>query len=152
MITLDSHPSAPKVVIWIALPSTRWEGSSFDTATEMGASWEAPLRDLAAACEAANTRYGYIQTDKELAVCIFCLKGENWTTEFMSIPMSIREPDALTADLALWWLCMLGLSKQGFELTTPEETAPIDQWIHTRDDDSGGWWWQNVYSLREDLA
>ncbi|KAI0008206.1 hypothetical protein F4779DRAFT_618868 [Xylariaceae sp. FL0662B] len=74
-------------------------------------------------CRAANTPYGYIQTDQELVACYFKKHAESEISEggvkrdkfdvyVMPIPWSSHGPTVLTTDLGLWWLCMKALSPQ----------------------------------------
>lgn len=122
--------------------------SNFDVGAPLEESKKAPFRQLANVCERAKTRYGYIQTDQELVICRFCLEDDEWRVEIMPDPMSRQGLLALTSDLALWWLCMLGLSKEDFKLTIPHETLTIDMWGQV-DDGNGSWFWRHVYSQRE---
>ncbi|KAI0391759.1 hypothetical protein F5Y17DRAFT_468004 [Xylariaceae sp. FL0594] len=94
--------------------------------------WEPwPLRQLAQACVLAKTRYGYIQTEEEVTVCCFSsVEGDKKLKAFiMPIPLTRHGASVLTADLALWWLCMLAMSSpKNREIQTEEEMIKINDW------------------------
>ncbi|CAH0045210.1 unnamed protein product [Clonostachys solani] len=89
-----------------------------------------PARQLLAICKVAGTRYGYIQTDMELVVCRFTKNvDEEWKVAMMPIPVTTSGAGALTADLALWWICMLAISSPTSSAIVPEgEVVEIDRW------------------------
>lgn len=73
------------------------------------------LSQLAHFYKAANTPYGYIQTDKELVACWFKRDGDpdkDYKVYVMAIPWSSYGTRRLTTDLGLWWLCMKALSPE----------------------------------------
>ena len=87
---LDDFP-LPTLVIGLARPSSRWSGGQLarqlDHASD-AALW--PLRQLANLYKASQTRYGYIQTDEEMTVCLFSKDGNEgdatWTAAIMPVP------------------------------------------------------------------
>ncbi|CAH0019005.1 unnamed protein product [Clonostachys rhizophaga] len=122
------------LVVGLGRTSKKWRGVDLTCALDQGRkptreqTW--PLRQLLAICDIANTRYGYIQTDKEFVVCRFNKNAaEEWKVAIASIPVGNFGEGVLTADLALWWLCMLAASsKRNSEIVAEEEMVEIDQW------------------------
>lgn len=88
------------------------------------------LRQLGHYCKTANTRYGYIQTEKELVACKFenNLATGGLRVHVMPIPWTNYGPTVLTTDLALWWLCVKALSlpagPQIEDVSVPEPPLP----------------------------
>lgn len=72
------------------------------------------LRRLANMCQAANTNYGFIQTEGELMVCRFrrAILSRRWKAEVQSVYCVEPQPKELTTRLALWFLCMLAISEK----------------------------------------
>ncbi|KAI5459081.1 hypothetical protein BGZ63DRAFT_465799 [Mariannaea sp. PMI_226] len=119
LIKLDDFP-VQNLVVGFGRTSKKWNGTSFlqlvnSSALKSGdlpknISW--PVKQLANLCEKANTRYGYIQTDKD--VTVFCFsKGQDdqFGVRAMPIPWSRHGTKVLTTDLlsggCLCWPCPL---------------------------------------------
>lgn len=79
-----------------------------------------------------NTRYGWIMTDREVVVCMVSSKNpngpapKNWKVELKSIPWEVDGPDVLTVNLSLWWLGMMGTSRDYREIQ--ERMMQINLW------------------------
>uniref|UniRef100_A0A8H7K5R0 Uncharacterized protein n=1 Tax=Bionectria ochroleuca TaxID=29856 RepID=A0A8H7K5R0_BIOOC len=122
------------LVVGLGRTSKKWRGVDITCALDRGRQptgeqiW--PLRQLLAICNIANTRYGYIQTDKEFVACRFNKNaGEEWKVAVVSIPLGNFGEGVLTADLALWWLCMLAASsRDNSEIVSEENMVEIDEW------------------------
>ncbi|KAG6013052.1 hypothetical protein E4U54_007140 [Claviceps lovelessii] len=110
-----------------------------------------PLRQLANICRAAKTRYGYIQTEEDLVVCCFSQSNEQWRVKLMVIPWTNRGVHALTTDLALWWLCMLAMSRPEHRaILSEDEMVGINEWDIIRLDEHQGWVRRHRYSNFEE--
>lgn len=78
-----------------------------------------PLRQLANACKIAQASYGFLLTEKELALCRFAFTPSERVggprtladCQLQSIPLSNHGVGSLTAPLALWYLTMLSLDE-----------------------------------------
>lgn len=115
------------LVVGISKTSNTWRGSAIERENNTVRSI-APLRHLANLCKLSNTRYGYIQTDEELVAC--CFTKETGATELevmiMPIKWSKHTVNALTTDLALWWMGMLAMSDPKNRIILPKgEMAPL---------------------------
>lgn len=147
VIALDDYPG-PNLVVGIGRPSSKWSGRRLvsqlnDPAKEL--LW--PLRQLANICKAAQTRYGYIQTDEEMVVCCFSEGPEGWKVAIMPVPWSRHGVDVLTTDLALWWLCMLAMSAHHHRAIVGErEMVKINDWDVVYLDEQRGWVRRHPYS------
>ncbi len=106
-----------------------------------------PIRQLANICREAETRYGYVQTDKELVVCCFSRDhNDQWKAAIMPIPWTRGGPNNLTSDLALWWLCMLAMSDScGRAIVAEDDMDKIDGWDIFYDNERG-WGRRHCYS------
>lgn len=112
--------------------------------TFMEEEWFRPLAQIYTYCTKANTRYGYIITDKELVVTRVksmlpngsqAIRGmptslddipadralESGMLEYKPIPwnsnddMQLREPKAMTVNLGLWWLHIMAAEIHSIE-------------------------------------
>lgn len=152
---LDDFP-LPTLVVGLARPSVKWSGMKLAYQlhnTSGSALW--PLRQLANLCRATQTRYGYIQTDKEMVVCCFRKDGsehdERWKATIMPVPWSRHGPDTLTTDLALWWLCMLAMSAPHNRALVGEgDVVRINAWEVLHADEERGWVRRHRYSKVEE--
>ncbi|OAA61822.1 hypothetical protein SPI_04681 [Niveomyces insectorum RCEF 264] len=135
-ITLDQNDE-PYLVLGLGAPSTICSGHVLRNPTlgESHGSHKWPLRRLANLCKIANTRYGYIQTERELIACCFTRTAAgtdsepSWSVSIQSVPWSSYGSAVLTTDLALWWLTMLALSDvKHRKIVPPEEVVKIDHW------------------------
>lgn len=114
------------------------------------------LRQLANTCKIADTRYGYIQTDDELVACRFAKKdgggsqdSKNWRVELMPVPWAASGVNMLTTELALWWLCMLGIADDA-AITEEDNMVRINSWDTIFLDDERGWVRRHQYSRFEE--
>ncbi|CAK7227117.1 hypothetical protein SCUCBS95973_006434 [Sporothrix curviconia] len=142
VITLGNSRS-DVLVVGLGRTSVKWKGSllvkDFDNTTNENG-W--PLRQLANLCSKAQTRYGYIQTDKELVVCYFTVSTTGppdeyeWSAYIMPVPwntelssdQSAAPKTHLTTELALWWLCMLSLCDEHRPIVALGQVVAIDSW------------------------
>ncbi|KAG5979180.1 hypothetical protein E4U55_005471 [Claviceps digitariae] len=146
IISLDDFPES-FLVVGLGRPSPKWSGRKLSQQLKPKADKLWPLRQLAGLCEVAKTRYGYIQTDEELVVCCFSVDDGFWRVKFMPVPWSRCGADALTTDLALWWLCMLAMSADVHRaIVEEEEMVRIDEWDYVFMDDDRGWVRRHRYS------
>ncbi|TPX11789.1 uncharacterized protein E0L32_007526 [Thyridium curvatum] len=114
IIQLDRFP-ASILVVGLARPSSHWSARrAVSSLGDLDKGGLQPLRELANLCKIAGTEFGYIQTDEDMVVCRFTLaSGNKWKASIKPIPWSTYETSNLTADLALWWLCMRAMSMLG---------------------------------------
>lgn len=158
IISLDEFPTH-YLIVGLGRPSSMFSGTKLALILSQAAAkspielmW--PVRQLANLCDLTNTRYGYIQTDEELVVFCFS-KSANvndtvWKAAMKPIPYSKHGPEALTTDLALWWLCMLAMSGQHNSALVPEdEMVKIDDWDFVYLDAERGWSRRHRYSNLE---
>lgn len=96
-----------------------------------------PLRQITAYCMAAKTRYGWLMSDHELLVCRVSYDkrpddptGElkTWRVEYRSIPWKAAGPGALTVNLSIWWLGMMGISEKYRGVVERDRMMPINFW------------------------
>jgi hypothetical protein len=143
-----------------------WRSSSSWKSTELmhqleqpAEDLEWPLRQLANQCQEAQTRYGYILTEKELVVCRFsyCLE---WTwakkipvsAEIMPIPWTNQGVDTLTTELAMWWLSALAMAAfhaapgNNRDLCAEDYAVPISKWHIDQLGCGRGWTRRHNYS------
>ncbi|KAG6006877.1 hypothetical protein E4U21_006596 [Claviceps maximensis] len=152
IISLDDHTER-FLVVGFGRQSPRWSGR--ELARELDRPRAAlvwPLQQLANICRRAETRYGYIQTDEELVVCRFsvCANG-HFNVKFMPVPWSKNGADALTTDLALWWLCMLAMSGSEHRVIIREEDiVEVNEWDIVSLDENRGWIRRHRYSNFEE--
>ncbi|ERS98102.1 uncharacterized protein SPSK_06404 [Sporothrix schenckii 1099-18] len=147
------------LVVGLGRTSTKWRGvAAMRNPGDARGENTWPIRQLANLCARSGTRYGYIQTDEELAVCCFGAKPptsdkadtgarwqqpddkwDDWSVSLMVVPWNTElcgSGDAsgggarriLTTELALWWLCMLALSDGHRPLVETKEIVAIDSW------------------------
>ncbi|CAH0021754.1 unnamed protein product [Clonostachys rhizophaga] len=91
------------------------------------------MRQLAHACDLANSRYGYIQTNDELVACRFSCTGTVWEAEIMPIPMELSGDQGMTTALAIWWMAMLAMPKwEDSDIRPREKMAPLDGQVATK--------------------
>jgi len=147
VISLDDFP-APNLVVGLGRSSLKWSGRRLANQLDNPQQkllW--PLRQLANLCRNAQTRYGYIQTDEELVACCFCEDGGDWKASIMPIPWGRNGIDVLTTDLALWWLCMLGMSsRHNRALVKDEDVVRINRWDVVDLGGDRGWVRRHGYS------
>ncbi|CAH0059178.1 unnamed protein product [Clonostachys solani] len=107
---VDAPPRT--LVVGLGTTSAKFEGGGLLSAISqnIASRHENLMRQLAHACKLANARYGYLQTDGELVACRFSCTGTVWEAEFMPIPMELHGDNAMTTELAVWWMAMLALS------------------------------------------
>jgi hypothetical protein len=146
-ISLDNS-RLDNLVVGLGRTSAKWSGRRL--INQVGDSDKRiflPLSHLAHICRVAKTRYGYIQTDEELVVCCFSNDGDvNWSVAMESIPWSQHGVGLLTADLALWWLCMIAMATGNDRAITRVEAIPkINEW-HTEYAEGRGWLRRHRYS------
>lgn len=74
-----------------------------------------PVRQLAQLCRLARVRYGYVQTENELSVWCFSPsdKADHFNVAFNVIPWSAYGDEQLTTDMALFWICLMGMLYPG---------------------------------------
>lgn len=106
---VDAPPRT--LVVGLGTTSAKFEGGALLSAISqnIASKHENLMRQLAYACSLANARYGYLQTDGELVACRFSCTGTVWQAEFMPIPMGLHGDNAMTTELAVWWMAMLAL-------------------------------------------
>ncbi|KAK6384938.1 hypothetical protein LTS17_002501 [Exophiala oligosperma] len=112
-IWLEHQPTL-NVLAGLGKTSKHWYGSAVQAELKskgnISNTLKTPLRQLANACNKANIRHGYIQTDKELIVVEFTLQGDNkFGAKFMPIMWSTKS--GLTTDLALFCLCLISMKE-----------------------------------------
>ncbi len=149
VIGLDDYP-AKTLVVGIGKPGSKWSGRRLLDADTVELLW--PVRQLANICRAAETRYGYIQTNEELVVCCFSERDQvMWNAAIMPIPWSRHGVEVLTSDLALWWLCMLAMSDPCHRAIVAEgDMVKINAWDIIYHDDERGWVQRHRYSNFEE--
>ncbi|KIL95751.1 hypothetical protein FAVG1_00489 [Fusarium avenaceum] len=96
-----------------------------------------PLRRLAWYCLEADTRYGFIFTDKELVVVrVSAIKSvRSWSScqvEWKSIPLSNSGPNVLTVKLSLWFLTMMSLHAVYRTICAPGQLLRVNRWWRYR--------------------
>lgn len=108
------HQPILNVLAGLGKTSKYWRGSELQDQLRIGGNTQVkarlmwPVRQLANICKKANTRYGYIQTDKELVVFEFDRRGDGeYDVQFMPIMWSTL--GGLTTDLALLCLCLISM-------------------------------------------
>lgn len=147
----DSFPSY--LVVGISKPADKFDTSTIARDEPMVTQNQAYLLDLlASVCRKAGTRYGYIQTNRELVACLFTpdegkvIEGrEHWTVKIMPVPWSKHGTAMLTTDLAVWWLCLLAMSdRKNRELVPKGDVVPINHWDFDESDTP-----RYIYSKRE---
>ncbi|KAI1317820.1 hypothetical protein F5Y16DRAFT_406533 [Xylariaceae sp. FL0255] len=146
-------PDNPKPVnLSKGRPSSRWSGRRL--ANELNDPKQehlSPLRQLANACNVADTRYGYIQTDEEMVMCRVNKNKEGCNVAMMPVPWSRKGINVLTTDLALWWLCMLALScPENRAIVEDANIAEINAWEESvKVNDARGYVRRHKYSRVE---
>jgi hypothetical protein len=103
---------APRRTLVVGLGSTSMKfrgGAHLTRGNQKNKREENLVRQLAHACNLANSRYGYIQTDDELVACRFSCKDTVWEAEIMPIPMELSGDKGMTTALAIWWMAMLAM-------------------------------------------
>ncbi|KJK76570.1 hypothetical protein H634G_08158 [Metarhizium anisopliae BRIP 53293] len=144
IVALDDFPGG-HLVVGLGRMSSKWSGRTvvhqLNSSTSVKKELIWPLRQLGNICKAAQTRYGYIQTDEELVVCCFSkIAQDEWKVALMPVPWTRSGADVLTTDLALWWLCMLAMSAQCHrEIVDDGEMVKIDKWDEAYLDERRGW-------------
>ncbi|KAI2609576.1 uncharacterized protein GGS25DRAFT_530680 [Hypoxylon fragiforme] len=123
IIALDSDGSRRALVAGIGRPNRRFQANQLLSPNSQRRKLQQNcvhiLAQLAHVCAAVDITYGYIQTEAQLVVCHF-IKSEKANTmdvEIMPIPMSPYEKKEFTADLGLFWLCMMSFSDDYQPLT-----------------------------------
>lgn len=153
VIGLDLFPGQ-NLVVGLGRPSVKWDGrKAADRIDVLCKEQLWPVRQLANICKEAKTRYGYIQTDQDLVVCCFSNTSDNWKAAIRPIPWSTYGTQALTTDLALWWLCMLAMSGHHHRAIVEEEAiVKINEWdvIKLGDDNVHSWVRRHRYSNFEE--
>ncbi|KAH7150217.1 hypothetical protein B0J13DRAFT_285591 [Dactylonectria estremocensis] len=153
IIELDVVPRA-KLVVGFGRPSSKWSSTKLPNQIDRATKtilW--PLRQLANMCRAAETCYGYMQTEDEMVVCCFSGHGEEWTAAIMPIPWSRHGTDKLTTDLALWWLFMLAMGDPNRRaLVNANESIRINAWDIINTGEEGGWVRRHRYSGFEEYT
>ncbi|KAI0554220.1 hypothetical protein F4679DRAFT_350588 [Xylaria curta] len=136
-LAIEDHP--PRyLVVGLGRPSSKFAASKTALAPNEARSMDIlALRELALACKRAQTRYGYLVTDEALVACRFSKETsqDQFDVEMQPAVWSKWGTKHLTTDLALWWLCMLALSKdQGVTITRKTDMADISTWRTIYDD------------------
>ncbi|KEY64614.1 hypothetical protein S7711_10633 [Stachybotrys chartarum IBT 7711] len=111
------------LVVGMRAADPRWSGKdvivSLAATGKLSLRHAKPLSELAKACTLENARYGYILSNDEFVACRIQQtevpnKPASFTVEIMPVKWTQQsnphtvQPE-LTADLALWWLAVLGM-------------------------------------------
>ncbi len=151
VIGLDDFP-VHHFVVGFGRSSSKWIGRALAAQRDNPTmNLLLPVRQLANICRAAKTRYGYVQTDKEVVVCCFSRDdSDRWKAAIMPIPWSRHGPEVLTTDLALWWLCMLAMSSPDNRAIVAEgDMVKINEWAIVHLGEGRGWARRHRYSNLE---
>ena len=147
VLGLQQYP-AHHFVVGLGRSSSKWDGTVLAAQPDTTIiEHRLPIRQLANICREARTRYGYVQTDRELVVCCFSRdENDRWTAAIMPIPWTGGGPWNLTSDLALWWLCMLAMSSsRDCAIVAEGDMIKINAW-DTIYDNERGWVRRHCYS------
>lgn len=130
LLKLDDDEN-PNLVVGVVKASRKLP--AWNVSTDINKNQRRALRQLAAACVAANTKYGYLQSERSILVCRFSFRQLSdecdtlfWEAdvEFMPIPLSKDGPQHLTSDLALWWLTIEAMSVGENRVPEPNRAWP----------------------------
>lgn len=101
-----------------------------------------PINQITTYCMLAETRYGWIMSDKELVCCrISYVNPPNdpnekiWKVEYKIVPWGAAGSGALTVNLAIWWLGMMGTSKSYRTIPPKNRMMPINFWWEDKNGD-----------------
>ncbi|KAK7215467.1 hypothetical protein V2G26_003470 [Clonostachys chloroleuca] len=88
LIKLVGSPNR-NLVVGLGTTSLKFQGEALSTAIDhrIASKHQNPVMQLAHACNLANARHGYIQTDNEVLACRFSCTDKVWEAEVMEIPM-----------------------------------------------------------------
>ncbi|KIH94908.1 hypothetical protein SPBR_03845 [Sporothrix brasiliensis 5110] len=161
VIELGNH-QRDVLVVGLSRTSVKWQGSALlknPSTTEQEPTL--PVRQLANLCAQTGTRYGYIQTDKELMVCCFGATKSaqgiygDWKVFAMPTPWNMEVPlprhtgarsSLMSTELALWWLCMLSMGDADRSIVEAKDIVPIDTWDTVHLVDKNTWVHRHRYS------
>ena len=125
IIKLDDE-FGTKLVVGLSVSYRGWTASALDLNVKKQSdpkkrkrSLVGPLHHLRDICKGANTRYGYIQSHRDILICRFNLADKKWSASVKVVPWAVFGNEVLTTDLAIWGLCMLAMSK-------PEKRVFVD--------------------------
>ena len=96
--------------------SQKWKSSMIEHSRKKGD--RAPIKQVYNYCIAGRCRYGYIITDEELVP--IRVDATTKTLEWTSIPWIQTRRDAMTINLALWYLHLIAASESG-SLLRPDD-------------------------------
>lgn len=89
-----------------------------------------PIEQLARHAVEAETRYGFILSEKEVVVvCFYNTKQGKLAAKWQPVPRSACSQDMLTANLAIWTLTMMGLNDQHRSVLQEAYTMPLNAWL-----------------------
>ncbi|CVK93789.1 uncharacterized protein FMAN_03149 [Fusarium mangiferae] len=89
-----------------------------------------PIEQLARHAVEAETRYGFILSEREVVVvCFYNTKQGKLAAKWQPVPRSACSQDMLTANLAIWTLTMMGLNDQHRSVLQEAYTMPLNAWL-----------------------
>ncbi|KAF4467187.1 hypothetical protein FALBO_5970 [Fusarium albosuccineum] len=107
----------------------QWHSSHLSTSLNIALH---PINQVVDYCHAAQTRYGFILTNKELVVIRVSYHRVGTTkkphAEYKAIPWSAWGQGALTVHLALWFLVMISMNVEHRPIRTSDEVLPLNLW------------------------
>ncbi|CAI6086263.1 unnamed protein product [Clonostachys chloroleuca] len=125
LIKLVGSPNR-NLVVGLGTTSLKFQGEALSTAIDhrIASKHQNPVMQLAHACNLANARHGYIQTDNEVLACRFSCTVKVWEAEVMEIPMVLSGEGVMTTELAVWWLAMMAMPRSKDSVIGPKMESP----------------------------